>query len=74
MFLFAPIQENKDSYQMCETMFFKAFIALKETFPLNTYRKISAHIKEYFMDSEICTIGTKIFLLTLYATIDQISL
>lgn len=55
-------------------MFFKAFSALKETFSVDTYRKILAHIKEYFMDSEICITGTKIFLLTLYATIDQISL
>lgn len=74
MFLFVPIQQNKDNYQRCETMFFKAFSALKETFSLDTYRKILAHIKEYFMDSEICITGTKIFLLTLHATIDQISL
>lgn len=54
-------------------MFFKALIALKETFSLDTYRNILTHVKEYFMDSEICITDTKIFLLALYATIDQIS-
>lgn len=61
-----------NSYLRCETMFFqatKAFIALKETFSFDIYRKILTHVKEYFMDSEICIIGTKILLVTLYAVI-----
>lgn len=61
---------------MCNNVFqaTKAFIGLKETFSLDTYRKILTRVKEYCTESEICITGTKIFLIVLYATICQISL